>query len=333
MTINVFLNEIVQSTGYMDIEKRTLGEIRDLAECLGYVRETEFQWSSPERKIYVRLVDDISSSVDLRYLKPQDVIITDNYINHAVSCETIYLPNSWWGMYAYRPEKHDIQDLKDYSFLVNRVDESRLRLLLVLFKRKHLHEGVINFNCSTPADLDTDDVEIKLKNWADCWEKLGPDLKKHYAGEYQRLTAKMPFCNHGFTHEQALWASRLNIVVETYSSDDVIAFSEKIFAALCVPRAWTLFGGRYSVARLRRLGFDVLDDLVDHSYDYLTKIQDKYPYFVECCLRSIVDPVKHRDRLEAAALHNQNILHWWKRTMDKDFQSWLDDLEKNLKIQ
>ena len=332
MQRDTFQNEIVQSTGYMQTECQSIDRIHRLLETAGYTQETQHAWIQGTSRAFVRLVDDISSTVDLHSTSPRDTIITDNYINHAISGQIKYLPTSWWGMYAYQPTVHHVNELKDYSFLINRIDESRMRLMLSLFKRKHLHEGVINFNCVTPRDWNDDSHETRSQNWKDHWELLGPALKEHYIGEYQRLTAKMPFRNHDFTHDQALWASRLNIVVETYSSDDVIAFSEKTFAALCIPRPWTLFGGRCSVARLRNLGFDVLDNLVDHGYDRLTKIQDKYPQFVECCLNSIVDPMKHRDRLESAALHNQKLLHTWKTIAEKDFQNWLTDLGDHLKI-
>jgi hypothetical protein len=333
MTRDIFQNEIVLASGYMGQEQQTLDAIRGLLANLGYASDDGHTWARGDRRVFLRLVDDVSTVVDLHDLRVNDMVITDNYIAPAVSARVITLPDSWWGIYAYRPTPHDISELRDYSFLVNRIDASRMRLMLAMMKRKHLHHGVINFNCVTPRDWGDASHDTRLQNWQDQWYELGPAIQEHYAGEYQRLTPKMPFRNHDFTHNQALWASRLNIVVETYSGDDVIAFSEKTFTALCLPRPWTLFGGRGSVARLRRLGFDVLDDLVDHSYDHLTKIQDKYPAFVECSVQSMMtDIAQNRPRLESASSHNQTLIHNWAATRESDFQIWLTELEKELKI-
>ena len=331
--MNIYQNEIVHASGYADLEARSLENIQTLLKDLGYESDQEHIWNRLSGRVYLRLVDDLSDVVTLHQLRVNDIVITDNYISPAINARVFTLPKTWWGIYAHRPIQHDINELKDYSFLVNRIDASRMQLMLAMFKRKHLHDGVINFNCVTPSDWGDITHESRLKNWYSTWEELGPATKDHYLEEYRRLSDKMPFRNHGFSHEQALWASRLNIVLETYSGDDVIAFSEKTFQTLCVPRPWVIFGGRGCIARLRRLGFDVLDDLVDHSYDHLTKIQDKYPVFVDCSVQSMMTDIKqNRSRLESAARHNQNLLYKWRDAQESDFQTWLTDLEKELKI-
>jgi hypothetical protein len=333
MIRDIFQNEILLASEYMNLEQQSLDQIRAILTELDWISTDGHIWHLDDRRVFLRLVDDISTVIKLHHLSVKDTVITDNYIAPAVSARVFTLPKSWWGMYAYHPQPYDISELRDYSFLVNRIDASRMRLMLAISKRKHLHDGVINFNCVTPSDWGDVSHETRLKNWNNQWQELGPAIRDHYIGDYQRLTNKMPFRNHDFTHEQALWASRLNIVVETYSGDDVIAFSEKTFTALCVPRPWVLFGGRGSVARLRRLGFDVLDDLVDHSYDHLTKIQDKYPRFVDCSVQSMMTDIdQNRSRLESASQHNQNLLHKWRDVWKSNFHNWLTDLEKALKI-
>lgn len=330
--MNIFQNEIVRASGYMELETATNQRLGVFLSSLGYQKTSEHCWQHLDRCVYLRLVDDISTAVDPHKLKKDDIVITDSYICPVVNARTFSLPESWWGIYAHRPEYHTIGDLRDYSYLVNRIDATRMLLLMHLLKHKGLDSGVVNFNCLTPQDWKNETQEAKLKNWHRTWEELGPDSKNSYHVVYRRFTDMIPLRNHDFTHEQALQAARINIVVETYHSDDVIAFSEKIFTALCLPRPWVLFGGRSGVARLRKAGFDVLDDLVDHSYDHLTMVQDKHSSFINCALRSTHDIPPHLNRLKAAAQHNQNLLFRWRDKMESDLQGWLTDLEKELKI-
>ena len=72
--------------------------------------------------------------------------------------------------------------------------------------------------------------------------------------------------NHG-TVEQCIIDSKVSLVVETYTLDTQIVFSEKIFTALQLPRPWLLYCSPYSIELLKTHGFDVLEDYVDIAYD------------------------------------------------------------------
>ena len=56
--------------------------------------------------------------------------------------------------------------------------------------------------------------------------------------------------NHG-TVEQCIIDSKVSLVVETYTLDTQIVFSEKIFTALQLPRPWLLYCSPYSIELLK----------------------------------------------------------------------------------
>ena len=126
----------------------------------------------------------------------------------------------------------------------------------------------------------------------------------------------------------------INVVVETYAGDNTITFSEKTFRALQTPAPWMLFACKDSIDYLRSIGFDVLDGLVNHSYDSVyqtgTNGIDKINNWIatgiqnlESIKRYSVDYV--RNRCLTASEHNQNLLKQWRTQWPNDFAKWLDN--------
>jgi hypothetical protein len=138
----------------------------------------------------------------------------------------------------------------------------------------------------------------------------------------------MPIRNYEIDHDEIFNRSYVNIVSETYSSDNNIALSEKIFRALVTPAPWTVLSGRYTVAYLTSLGFDTLSDLVDHNhYDRLIEFQEKPRIFVWKSLE-VVKAAKSKnlavlqDRCQRAATHNQTVLASMAAQWPNDFAQW-----------
>jgi hypothetical protein len=150
---------------------------------------------------------------------------------------------------------------------------------------------------------------------------------------FVKLAQLMPLKNYAFDHDQTYVSSWLNITVETYSSDNVVSISEKIFRCLVTPAPWIAYSGRYTIARLRSLGFDVLDNVVDHSYDCVIEAHHKIPSFVDTA-RTTITALKTHDqsqltaRCQAAATHNQQQLAKMKSAWHTDFDVWLTNTIK-----
>jgi hypothetical protein len=83
--------------------------------------------------------------------------------------------------------------------------------------------------------------------------------------------------NHASTINDDLFRAHLDsyfeIVVETEYKTNTIFHSEKTFKAISWLQPFVLCAERYSVQALREMGYDVFDDIIDHSYD---RIQDPY---------------------------------------------------------
>jgi hypothetical protein len=97
-------------------------------------------------------------------------------------------------------------------------------------------------------------------------------LEQHlniFQREHDFIRTQMPYRNFESDNlTQTIMSSKFSIILETYfDNNEVITFSEKIFRCLKLPRPWILFAQQHAVQYLRDMGFDVLDDVVDHSYD------------------------------------------------------------------
>jgi hypothetical protein len=125
------------------------------------------------------------------------------------------------------------------------------------------------------------------------------------------------------------------LVIETYAGDVSIAFSEKIFRALVTPAPWAVFSAKHAVGYLKTLGFDVLDDVVDHSYDSLTQSNTMYGHgkissFFKLNIQNYhnikqLDQNQLTTRCQTAAEHNQRLLAQMQHQWPGDFARWLPE--------
>jgi hypothetical protein len=230
------------------------------------------------------------------------------------------VPDSFYGIYSYQPADQTWQPDRDYTFAVNRIDFKRMQILFILYQRLKFDSGYVNFNCAQGRSTDPQHNFHTLLIHASAEE----------LPVFQQLATMMPVKNYSIDHDRTYTRSWLNITVETYSSDNVVALSEKIFRCLVTPVPWIAYSGRYTIARLRALGFDVLDDIVDHSYDRLIEAHHKISMFMDTACGTI-DSLKQHDwtklsqRCHTAAVHNQQLLATMKYSWPTDFAEWLTD--------
>jgi hypothetical protein len=90
------------------------------------------------------------------------------------------------------------------------------------------------------------------------------------------------------------------------------------------------------MAKLRELGFDIMDDLVDHSYDRLLETQHKIPNFVLSAKNTISklktqDWTQTKSRCQAAAFHNQTLLAEFSRIWRENQSAWLQQLSRDIR--
>tara|TARA_R110000868_G_scaffold408015_1_gene690125 strand:- start:1670 stop:2728 length:1059 start_codon:yes stop_codon:yes gene_type:complete len=341
--------EIWQESRCLEHERDINNAIHQELVAFGFHPTAHWRiWKKGTQTIINCLVDDIRSCstdyhCDLPYLFDQNTtIITDNFITCPTQYKVIQLPKSFFGIYHYTPKNQQWNPVRDFGFAVNRIDHRRFMLMLEIGLRVHLHKGHVNFNCyrTTANGLPESDIKEKaVTYWAEHWEQTGPDDKVKYQRSYEMLAAQMPICNYEIEHDEIFTQSYLNIIAETYSSDNNISISEKIFRALVTPAPWTVSSGRYTVAYLHSLGFDTVSDLLDHNhYDKLIEVEDKQRIFVWKSLE-IIKMLQGQEldvlqtRFQRAAKHNQDLLARMFEQWPADFKAWTDQLRRTLSSQ
>jgi hypothetical protein len=146
--------------------------------------------------------------------------------------------------------------------------------------------------------------------------------------EHKQIKDRIPFRTFKESNDltNLILTSKFSLILETWFHDNrVITFSEKTMRGLQLPRPWVLFSTQYAIKQLRNWGFDVLDDIVDHSYDNIADsvlrqvcILDQMKLLASLDIELIVA------RCIQASNHNQSILKMWHdvfaTNIDKDFE-------------
>jgi len=168
-------------------------------------------------------------------------------------------------------------------------------------------DSSISYNCFMNRERGDRDRVFELLKQRRILDK---GLVSYLARDYDTVNS------HG-TLEQCVIDTNISLILETYTRDDAIVFSEKIFRAIQLPRPWLLYCSPFSIELLRSHGFDVLDDMVDTAYDTeknhwtrLDLVLDQLETFVNRQYTA-----KDYQRFEQAAKHNQqllaSLLHSW----------------------
>jgi hypothetical protein len=303
------------------------------------VSNTRSIWQRGDQKIVVSLVDDFwdcatDQSQDTPYLFDRNTtVITDNFLN----CPSVYrvyqMPQSFYGIYSYIPDNMNWTPDRDYTFAINRMDYKRMQVLLQLYQNIGFDSGYVNFNCQIGGER-VAPVDVRRQAFVD--ESVLHSASDQERNVFLKLADQMPIKNHTLEHDIVYNRSWVSVVVETYSSDNVISMSEKIFRCLVTPVPWVAYSGRYTVAKLRELGFDVLDDIVDHSYDPLLEAQHKMPKFADSAKKTIAQVkslpwAQVKSRCQAAAFHNQWLLAKLSRIWQENQPAWLQKLSRDIR--
>jgi len=312
--------------------------VKDIYACLqqhcyqiiSTVSHTRSRWQRGSQKVVVSLVDDLwdcaeDRSQDTPYLFDRDTtVITDNFLNCPTTYPIYRTPQSFYGIYSYMPDILNWTPDRDYAFAVNRQDYKRMQILLQLYQHMGFASGYVNFNCESGGRQEF--IHNAVAYSANVQERE----------VLLNLANQVPIKNHDLAHDTVFTNSWLNIMIETYSSDNVISLSEKIFRCLVTPVPWVAYSGRYTMAKLRELGFDIMEDLVDHSYDRLLETQHKIPNFVLSATNTISklktqDWAQTKSRCQAAAFHNQQLLFDFSRIWNENQITWLQQLSRDIR--
>jgi hypothetical protein len=247
------------------------------------------------------------------YQQGQRILVTNNWLAPGQLDPARYekFPNSWYGMYAGSPDAVDVAPTQCFNCFINRVDPVRQSWLYQLLRRGLFDKGYISVNMDISRHVsqrqclpDTDILAV--------FDQQFEHYLKIFQREHDFIRPQMPYRNFESDNlTQTIMSSKFSIILETYfDNNEVITFSEKIFRCLKLPRPWILFAQQHAVQYLRDMGFDVLDDVVDHSYDSIEFGIDRQIKLLDvaeqlCNLK--FDPTLAK-RTQQAADHNCRLL-------------------------
>lgn len=213
--------------------------------------------SIKNKSISIMLVDEIKIQEN-----DKSLIVTDNVLEKKYY---LALWPEYWGSFAYTPEYKNVIPKKGFNCFINRTCPIRQSWFYQLVRRDLLNDGWISFlldyrKTLAPTGLDVLD-KIAVYDFV---FSQGCDI---FVEEHHKMREHVPFQNFDISIDAAIIDSKITLVIETYFDTSTIAFSEKIFRALQLPRPFLLYCAKGSISILRNLGFNVYDDIVDHGYD------------------------------------------------------------------
>ena len=278
----------------------------------------ELKLIAPEKSIDYIIIDACNP---VKYQNQSTkLLLTSNCIQSGLLDTKYYeqFPLSWYGLYSGNVAFDEISPVKDFNCFINRMDIIRQSWLYQLIRRGMFNQGYISFNMDVSRHMQFGHWESNSTSF-EIFEKQFQQHLSIFEPEHNFIKNQIPYRNfdHSLNLNQIIMQTKFSIVLETFfDCNQIITFSEKIFRCLKLPRPWILFAMKGAVGYIRHMGFDVLDDIVDHSYDNIEFDIDRQIKLLDIAknLCSITFTFALQKRLTQAALHNQQLLNEMKKT-------------------
>lgn len=315
-----FVKEKFTDEQLLDIRKKVLQPSKDIRDfrIFNYFLQIK-------TKIYIGDGPDLQQCQNQKNLViwTPTVYAQDNTLIHQMSPQwySSYFEHFDW---AYQ----DTVPVKDFNCFINRMDVNRQSWLYLLIRRNLFNRGFVSFNMDV-SRLDNYDPTIPASV---VFDQQFRSQMTNFEEEHRIARSIVPYRNFD-TQDlgTVLMQSRFSIVLETYfATPDEITFTEKTFRALIFPRPWLLYAAPGAVKTLRKWGFDVLDDLVDHAaYDHVNDCIQRQTTILDLAETMCkFDVTANQTRLQQAAAHNLELLKQWRSELPniayKDTQRFLD---------
>jgi len=273
------------------------------------------------------LGDQVDSVVLDKFLSNTNktVLVTDNKITVPTSANQTILNISpeFYGIH-YMP--FNLENLpspeRAYNCFINRICANRQSWFYKL-SDIGLDKGFVSFNIDyrlTPSHAYADKLAI--------FDRLHYEHNTIFQRQYEKIRPLVPYCNFEQTSniENIIAKSMVSLVIETYFDDNrVIALSEKTFRALQLPRPFLLFAPKGTIQYLTSLGFRIINDGLDHSYDTKEHWITRQTLILEQLERSLrnTDYTIPQSWIDIAD-HNQQIMRNWDKSWNIKIQSSID---------
>lgn len=291
--------------------------------CVNYTQrqidQTNQKTSTHVGGLDLLIVDACSPA---RYQQGNRVLVTNNWIAPEQLDSKRYeqFPASWYGLYSGSIQVDPHKPIKKFNCFINRMDPIRQSWFYQLIRRNILDQGLISFNMDISRHIMCGNCNPEDSPMAVFEQQFHRHLQIFHS-EHEKVKTMVPYRNFDCDLQTAIMQTEFSIVLETYfDRNEIITFSEKIFRCLKLPRPWVIFAMQNAVSYLRELGFDVLDDLIDHAYDSIEFAIDRQIAILDQCQIMCQRELTAGDikRCEQAAQHNQNLLKKMFETFHHD---------------
>ena len=317
---------------YQSIHRPTLNNTIRAGTSYDYKDRMQASKSRVSKAVkHPNYVAGIGDQVDLfeldKFLSNTDktVLVTDNKITVPTRANQTILniAPEFYGIH-YMP--FNLENLpspeRAYNCFINRICANRQSWFYKL-SDIGLDKGFVSFNIDhriSPSHTYADKLAI--------FDRLHYEHNTIFQQQYEKTRPLVPYCNFEQTSniENIIAKSTVSLVIETYFNDNrAIALSEKTFRALQLPRPFLLFAPKGTIQYLTSLGFRIINDGLDHSYDteenwitrqtlilkQLEKISNNTDHTVSQSWIDIAD-------------HNQKIMCNWNKIWNIKIQSSID---------
>ena len=252
-------------------------------------------------------------TVNLTHVTPHKIY--DYIISDCVSDEENFkIYPEVFGVYAHPFEYESRQPTKMFNCFINRGCGFRQSWFYFFVRQNLLDHGHISFWCQ--------DRFNKFSSTTDFSEYLFQTCNKEmFFDEHEQMRGKIPYKNFDISLEDAVIESERSLVIETFFADKEICYSEKTWRAIQLPRPMLVFGSQYAIKHLRQWGFDVFDEVIDHSYDNEPDPKVRQ----QMILQQLIKPINYDPVLfEQKAQHNRNLLRSYQQQWSNKYKNIVD---------
>ena len=243
-------------------------------------------------------------------------IVTDNIVQLA----HVPLYPEYWGTYSYESDYISQKPTKLFNCFMNRICSFRQSWFYQFVRRNLLQNGNVSFlldSRSPPCGKELYELNFR-----------GNEI---FESEHILMQDQVPFINFTNDIDQVIIDSQFSLVIETYfDSPGTIAFSEKIFRAIQLPRPILLYSMPGSVKVLKDYGFELFDDIVDHSYDRETNDVKRQVMLLDqlCAWQNRSFTEQNLIDFEQRIKHNKNLLQDLRSRWPARLNTVLEQLNK-----
>jgi hypothetical protein len=252
------------------------------------------------------------------------ILVTNNYVTPEALDPKYYETLAPWfyAIYHGKPDYADVEPIRAFNCLIRRMDVMRQSWMYQLVRRELLDQGYVSFTMDVSRHWFQGDATNK-ETAHDVFDRQFREYCVEFTEEHEYLKSLLPYRSFDIDWDldQVVMNSRFSLVLETYFLDPrMITLSEKTFRCLKLPRPWIVFSTKGTVQHLRDMGLDVLDDVVDHSYDLVDFEIDRQVRLLDIAkdMTTWAWTPELLQRCKQAAQHNRELIAHWYQNLDQE---------------